>query len=224
MDGLSNVLGKRGLIFKISTWICTGLILVGSFMPYAEIGSRRVDLLDFVDAALQSLGAEGTQSYLLKYVLILLVMIALAIVVAFYEKASLAISIVLVSCSFVAGLCYLTLFSFMGEYAARQLKEYKSAGGIMMDVFFIILLVVSVVALVAEIYLKVSNQQSAVAVKNGPEWTCPQCGKSNVAVSKFCNQCGSTAPVSKNWFCPQCGAPNEATGKFCNKCGAKKPE
>lgn len=224
MDGFANVLKKRGLIFKIFTWVCTGFILLSIFLPYAKKGNESVTLLDYMKSAIESIGEEGTLSYILKLLLIAFVTIGLAIAVVFYEKASLAISIVLMSCTVVAGITYLDLFSFLGKYAKRTLKRYKAVGGRMMDVFFIFLLIVSILALAAEIYVKVSDQQLGVVTKGGMGWFCPQCGQSNATDAKFCNRCGSAAPISKRWFCPQCGAPNEATGKFCNKCGTQKPE
>ena len=51
---------------------------------------------------------------------------------------------------------------------------------------------------------------------------CPKCGKENLPVSKFCDECGaSLAPaLPKSLLCPKCGSENLPTGKFCHQCGA----
>ena len=56
--------------------------------------------------------------------------------------------------------------------------------------------------------------------------TCPGCGASLPAGTKFCANCGSkveTAPVvqPQNVFCPGCGTQLSAGTKFCNSCGQR---
>lgn len=224
MDGMPNVLSKRGLLFKILTWVCTGFIMLGIFLPYAKMGSNSVTTIDVFEAAVDGLGESGAMTFVLKFFLLVLIVIGLAIVVSFYERASFAISVVLISCSSVAGLVYLFFFTSMGSAGARRMKEYKAVGGRIMDVFLILLLIVSVLALVAEIYVKCNNLQAGGVSQHSNGWFCPQCGGGNALNARFCSKCGSAAPVqAKKWFCSQCGTPNEASANFCNKCGTKRP-
>ena len=55
--------------------------------------------------------------------------------------------------------------------------------------------------------------------------TCPACGQSNPAGTKFCSQCGgkieTPAPESQGRVCPGCGATVPGEGKFCPECGHK---
>jgi membrane protease subunit (stomatin/prohibitin family) len=50
---------------------------------------------------------------------------------------------------------------------------------------------------------------------------CPSCGKSNVAGTKFCSDCGSKMEVGKV-PCVKCGTELREGAKFCNECGAKQ--
>lgn len=52
-----------------------------------------------------------------------------------------------------------------------------------------------------------------------PAESCPKCGASVPAGSKFCPECGEK--ISKGSFCPACGAAVPAGSKFCPECGAK---
>ena len=56
--------------------------------------------------------------------------------------------------------------------------------------------------------------------------TCPGCGASLPAGTRFCANCGSKieaapAPQTQNVFCPGCGAQLPAGTKFCNSCGQR---
>jgi class 3 adenylate cyclase len=56
------------------------------------------------------------------------------------------------------------------------------------------------------------------ASSNAPETeTCPSCGETNRAGSRFCGSCG--AGLAKPELCPSCGAENPAGQRFCNSCG-----
>ena len=50
--------------------------------------------------------------------------------------------------------------------------------------------------------------------------TCPSCGASVPAGSKFCLECGTK--LGGSGFCGQCGATLPPTGKFCPECGAPR--
>ncbi len=45
--------------------------------------------------------------------------------------------------------------------------------------------------------------------------SCPACGHTNDAESRFCNSCGSRV----DGVCPSCGAANAAGSRFCGECG-----
>lgn len=51
-----------------------------------------------------------------------------------------------------------------------------------------------------------------------PQVSCPRCGASNPATSKFCNECGAKVAVEQV-RCPECATPNTEGAKFCNECG-----
>ena len=72
----------------------------------------------------------------------------------------------------------------------------------------------------AQLY-QMGQQQAAVVPASAPAadgWKC-SCG--NIAVGKFCPECGSPKPADDgSWIC-SCGQKN--TGKFCSECGGKKP-
>jgi membrane protease subunit (stomatin/prohibitin family) len=57
-------------------------------------------------------------------------------------------------------------------------------------------------------------QQAPAATK-----TCPQCGGSVAAGSKFCPNCGQAMPQAR--FCPECGTRCPENSKFCVNCGTK---
>lgn len=48
--------------------------------------------------------------------------------------------------------------------------------------------------------------------------TCPKCGASVPAGSKFCLNCGERMSLNSS-FCPECGASVPAGAKFCSECG-----
>lgn len=54
-------------------------------------------------------------------------------------------------------------------------------------------------------------------------WTCASCGKTGIT-SKFCPDCGTTAPApapaAAGWTCPACGKTG-ITSKFCPDCGVQ---
>lgn len=47
--------------------------------------------------------------------------------------------------------------------------------------------------------------------------TCPDCGASNQAGSKFCDQCGGALP--QDVVCPGCGESNDPDARYCDRCG-----
>jgi DNA-directed RNA polymerase subunit RPC12/RpoP len=70
--------------------------------------------------------------------------------------------------------------------------------------------------------------QTAVAMAEtepvAGEIVCPDCGKPNLAGTKFCAECGGkfeapAAPESRS--CPGCGSQVPSMSKFCNECGHK---
>jgi len=67
---------------------------------------------------------------------------------------------------------------------------------------------------------QMAAQQNAQTAQAAPApvggWQCV-CG--NVAIGKFCTECGAKKPET-GWTCA-CGSVNK--GKFCPECGAKKP-
>ena len=52
---------------------------------------------------------------------------------------------------------------------------------------------------------------------DGADLTCPGCGASNEAGSKFCDQCGK--PLPEDVVCPGCGEANDPDARFCDRCG-----
>ncbi len=70
------------------------------------------------------------------------------------------------------------------------------------------------------------STQVAVSVPIG-DLTCPSCGTTNVATSRFCKSCGSALlmPASTSvpigdLTCPSCGTTNTAASRFCKSCGS----
>ena len=61
-------------------------------------------------------------------------------------------------------------------------------------------------------------------IKNSPKTitknnVCPQCGKNNSELTKFCKGCGSNLIDYPGIFCPECGERNLLNAKFCQECG-----
>ena len=63
-----------------------------------------------------------------------------------------------------------------------------------------------------------NNNTNAQKTTNGA--TCPKCGASVSATSKFCPECGEK--LNAQAFCTECGAKIKAGSKFCPECGAKQ--
>lgn len=61
-------------------------------------------------------------------------------------------------------------------------------------------------------------QQNLQQNPQGSSMTCPSCGASNSANSKFCCECGQKLAVNS---CPKCGAQVRPGAKFCGECGTK---
>ncbi len=60
-------------------------------------------------------------------------------------------------------------------------------------------------------------QQTSQSTEN--KTTCPSCGASIGAKSKFCPECGTKLASKK--FCPECGKEVLGNAKFCPECGTK---
>lgn len=184
MEMLTNLLSKRTKIFQIATWVCAGMIVLGFFLPYISFWGQSMSLCEAVfDSGM------GSKIFLTFFMF--LILIGLSVVVIKYEAFSFVASIILAAGAIVGEIVYVCLAE------AGGMGSLKAIGARFMDIFFILLIIVGVVAVAAEVYVKYFAEKLAS---------------------------GTTTTQAKGWFCPQCGAPNEATGKFCNKCGTKKPE
>ena len=53
----------------------------------------------------------------------------------------------------------------------------------------------------------------------GEQMTCPKCGASVPAGSKFCLSCGEKIEANAA-FCPNCGKPLPPGARFCMECGS----
>lgn len=188
MEMLTNLLSKRTKIFQIATWVCTGMIVLGFFLPYIKISFWGQT---FSESLFKAVFDSGLGSKIFLTFLMFLILIGLSVVVIKYEAFSFVASIILAAGAIVGEIVYVCLAE------ADGMGSMKAIGARFMDIFFILLIIVGVVAVVAEVYVKYFAEKLAS---------------------------GTTTTQAKGWFCPQCGAPNEATGKFCNKCGTKKPE
>ncbi len=66
--------------------------------------------------------------------------------------------------------------------------------------------------------------QREVMRATGELYTCPNCGELNLAVSKFCSNCGwdleKARAQSTSVKCSNCGFENQPTAGFCVNCGA----
>lgn len=185
MEMLTNLLSKRTKIFQIATWVCAGFVALGFFLPYIKISFWGQTLSYSLCKAVFESGL-GSKIFLTFFMF--LILIGLSVVVIKYEAFSFVASIILAAGAIVGEIVYVCLAE------AGGMGSMKAIGARFMDIFFILLIIVGVVAVAAEVYLKYFAQKATATTQ------------------------------AKGWFCPQCGAPNEATGKFCNKCGAKKPE
>lgn len=191
MEALMNVLNKRTKIIQIATWVCAGLAFLGLFLPYTSVsypffGGKETLYLFSSIVDTDSTGA------LVAGVFLGLVLVGLAVVAFMYDSFQFVASIVLAGGAILAEIFYCSA-TFDDLDIVAQVYG-KSIGGHLTTIFLIFLIIVSLVAVAAEVYLKYFAQNATATTQ------------------------------AKGWFCPQCGAPNEATGKFCNKCGTKKPE
>ncbi len=192
MEMLTDLLKKRTKIIQIAVWVCAGFSLLGFFLPaYAAFGEK-IFLFD-------ALTGNGDSDPFMKVLLLLLMLIVVAIAAAFYNKSSFVVSIVVLVAAVLAKIFHATIFSKMGKSYVRYLDNFKAIGTTLLNIFLVLLILVGVVAVAAEVYVKFFAEKAAAGTT-------------------------ATTTQAKGWFCPQCGAPNEATGKFCNKCGTQKPE
>lgn len=68
------------------------------------------------------------------------------------------------------------------------------------------------------------NQPQQPAPQSAPAtatMTCPKCGKTIPANSKFCPECGTKIESAAVTYCPECGTANAPGSKFCTNCGHK---
>jgi len=191
MEALMNVLNKRTKIIQIATWVCAGLAVLGLLLPYVSFGGESESLFSL----LTDYDSPGPFIALL---LMVVVLIALAVVVIKYESFQFVASIVLAGGAILAEILY-CVATGIDELKVVVAFIGKAFGGTLTTIFLILLIIVGLVAVAAEVYLKFFAQKAASGTTAAPT-------------------------EAKGWFCPQCGAPNEATGKFCNKCGAGRPQ
>lgn len=62
---------------------------------------------------------------------------------------------------------------------------------------------------------------------NSDTWICKNCKVENLAIAKFCGECGTKkpepeTPVSNDWVCNNCNQVNSEDSNFCISCGGKK--
>lgn len=191
MEMLTNVLNKRTKIFQIATWVCAGLAVLGFFLPYVSLYGEN----GYLFSALTEYDTPGP---FIAAILMLLVLVALAVVVIKYGAFPFVASIILAGGAILAEILY-CIATGLPELEFIVAMLGKSIGGNLTTIFLILLIIVGVVAVAAEVYVKYFAEKVASGTT-------------------------TTTTQAKGWFCPQCGAPNEATGKFCNKCGTQKPE
>ena len=185
MEMLTNVLNKRTKIFQIATWVCAGFVALGFFLPYISFWGQSMSLCEAVFES-------GMGSKIFLTLLMFLILVGLSVVVIKYDSFQFVASIILAGGAILGEIVYVCLAD------AGGMSSLKGIGAHFMDIFFILLIIVGVIAVAAEVYVKYFAEKVASGT--------------------------TTTTQAKGWFCPQCGAPNEATGKFCNKCGTKKPE
>ena len=191
MEMLTNLLNKRTKIIQIATWVCAGLAALGFFLPYVSFGGEG----GYLFSALTDYDTPGP---FIAAILMLLVLVALSVVVIKYEAFAFVASIILAGGAILAEILYCVATGLPElEFIVSMLG--KAFGGTLTTIFLILLIIVGLVAVAAEVYLKYFAQKAAAGTTAAPT-------------------------QATGWFCPQCGAPNDATGKFCNKCGTKKPE
>jgi membrane protease subunit (stomatin/prohibitin family) len=65
------------------------------------------------------------------------------------------------------------------------------------------------------------QQAAPKAAPAAATMTCPACGKTIPADSKFCPECGAKIEAPAVVYCPECGTANTAGSKFCTNCGHK---
>lgn len=180
MEALMNVLNKRTKIIQIATWVCVGFVVLGFFLPYISVMGYTMSLCEAVFKS--SLGSK-----IFLTLLMFLILAGLSVVVIKYDSFQFVASIILAGGAIFGEIVYVSLAD------AGGLGSYKGIGARFMDIFFILLIIVGLVAVAAEVYLKYFAQNAA------------------------------TPTGANGWFCPQCGAQNDANSKFCNKCGAGRP-
>lgn len=191
MEMLTNVLNKRTKIFQIATWVCAGVAFLGLLLPYVSFMGENAYLFSV-------LTENDSPGAFIALLLLFLVLIALAVVVIKYDSFNFVASIILAGGAILAEILY-CIATGLPELELVEAMLGKSIGGKLTSIFLILFIIVGVIAVAAEVYVKYFAEKVAS---------------------------GTTANTTqaKGWFCPQCGAPNEANGKFCNKCGTQKPE
>ena len=136
MEMLTNLLSKRTKIFQIATWVCAGMIVLGFFLPYISFWGQSMSLCEAVFDS--DMGSKILLTFLM-----FLILIGLSVVVIKYEAFSFVASIILAAGAIVGEIVYVCLAE------ARGMGSFKAIGAHFMDIFFILLIIVGVVAVAA---------------------------------------------------------------------------